>query len=67
MLFRSSKVSPDVLAKIRMDVARAMRSSSVLRRISDIKSIPVGNSSEEFRRIILSDFEVFGRLIASAK
>jgi len=66
-LITSSKVSPDVLAKIRMDVARAMRSSSVLRRISDIKSIPVGNSSEEFRRIILSDFEVFGRLIASAK
>ena len=32
-----------------------------------IKSIPVGNTSEEFRKVILSDYEIFGRVIANAK
>ena len=62
-----SKVPPDVLDKIRTDVARAMRSPTVLKRINDIKSIPVGNTPDEFRRIIRSDFEIFGRVIANAK
>jgi tripartite-type tricarboxylate transporter receptor subunit TctC len=66
-LVASSKVPPDVLEKIRTDVAQAMRSPAVLKRVNDIKSIPVGNTSEEFRRIILSDFETFGRVIANAK
>ena len=43
-----------------------MRSPTVLKRINDIKSVPVGNSSEEFRKIILLDFEVFGRIITKA-
>jgi hypothetical protein len=29
--------------------------------------IAVGNTAEEFRKIILSDFEVFGRVLANAK
>jgi hypothetical protein len=44
-----------------------MRSPTVLKRIQDIKSIAVGNTAEEFRKIILSDFEVFGRVLANAK
>ena len=32
-----------------------------------IKSIPVGNTSEEFRKVILSDYEIFERVIANAK
>ena len=44
-----------------------MRSPAVLKRINDIKSIPVGNTSEEFRKVILSDFEIFKRVIANAK
>ena len=63
----SSKVPPDILKKIRTDVAQAMRSPAVLKRINDIKSIPVGNTSEEFRQVILSDFETFKRVIANAK
>ena len=66
-LMAASKVPPDVLEKIRTDVAQAMRSPVVLKRISEIKSIPVGNSAEEFRRVILSDFEIFKRIIANAK
>jgi tripartite-type tricarboxylate transporter receptor subunit TctC len=66
-LVAPAKVPRDVLEKIRTDVAQAMRSATVLKRINDIKSIPVGNASEEFRRIILSDFETFGRVIANAK
>jgi len=66
-LLASSKVPQDVLNKIRTDVAQAMRSPTVLKRIHDIKSIPVGNASEEFRRIILADFESFGRVIANSK
>ena len=55
------------LAKIRTDVAQAMRSPTVLSRIAELKSIPVGNTSEEFRKVILSDYEIFGRVIANAK
>jgi tripartite-type tricarboxylate transporter receptor subunit TctC len=66
-LVAPAKVPRDVLEKIRTDVAQAMRCATVLKRINDIKSIPVGNASEEFRRIILSDFEIFGRVIANAK
>ena len=62
-----SKVPADVLAKIRSDVAQAMRSPTVLSRIAELKSIPVGNTSEEFRKVILSDYEIFGRVIANAK
>jgi tripartite-type tricarboxylate transporter receptor subunit TctC len=63
----SAKTPPDILEKIRTGVAQAMRSSIVLKRINDIKSIPVGNTSEEFRNIIRSDFEIFGRVIANAR
>jgi tripartite-type tricarboxylate transporter receptor subunit TctC len=66
-LLASSKVPQDVLNNIRTDVAQAMRSPTVLKRIQDIKSIAVGNTAEEFRKIILSDFEVFGRVLANAK
>jgi hypothetical protein len=44
-----------------------MRSPAVVKRIHDIKSIPVGNEPEEFRKVILSDFEVFKRVIANTK
>jgi tripartite-type tricarboxylate transporter receptor subunit TctC len=66
-LVAPSKVPRDVLNKIRTDVAQAMRSPVVLKRINDIKSIPVGNTSEEFRKVILSDFEIFKQVIANAK
>jgi tripartite-type tricarboxylate transporter receptor subunit TctC len=66
-LVASSKVPPDVLQKIRTDVGKAMRSPAVLKRINDIKSIPIGNTPEEFRRVILSDFETFKRVIANTK
>jgi tripartite-type tricarboxylate transporter receptor subunit TctC len=65
-LVAAAKTPPDILAKIRVDAVKAMRSPTVLKRISDIKSIPVGNSPEEFRRIIQSDYEVFGKVIASS-
>jgi tripartite-type tricarboxylate transporter receptor subunit TctC len=66
-LVASSKTPPEVLKKIRTDAVQAMRSPAVLKRIGDIKSIPVGNTSEEFRKVIHSDFEVFKRVIANAK
>jgi tripartite-type tricarboxylate transporter receptor subunit TctC len=66
-LMAPAKVPADVLAKIRTDVAQAMRSPTVLRRIAEVKSLPVGNSAEEFRKTILSDYETFKRVIANAK
>jgi tripartite-type tricarboxylate transporter receptor subunit TctC len=66
-LVASSKVPPDILQKIRADVGQAMRSPAVLKRINDIKSIPIGDSPEEFRRTILSDFETFKRVIANTR
>jgi tripartite-type tricarboxylate transporter receptor subunit TctC len=66
-LMASSKVSSAVLNKIRTDAVKAMQSPALLKRISDLKSVPVGNTSEEFRKVILSDFEVFKRVIANAK
>ena len=66
-LMASSKVSPDILQKIRTDAVRAMRSPAVIKRITEIKSIPIGNDPEEFRKVILSDFETFKRVIANTK
>ena len=66
-LIAAAKTPPDVLAKIRVDAVKAMRSPTLLKRINDLKSIPVGNSPEEFRKIILSDYEVFGKVIAASK
>jgi tripartite-type tricarboxylate transporter receptor subunit TctC len=66
-LMAAAKTPPDVLKKVRTDVAQAMRSPTVIKRISDIKSIPVGNTAEEFRNVIKSDYEIFGQVIANAK
>jgi tripartite-type tricarboxylate transporter receptor subunit TctC len=66
-LLAAAHTSPDVLQKIRSDVAKAMRSPEVLKRIKGIQSIPVGNTAEEFRKVILSDYDTFGRVIANAK
>ena len=66
-LVAAAKTPPEVLEKIRTDVALAMRSPAVIKRINDIKSIPVGNTAEEFRKVIKSDYETFGRVIANAK
>jgi tripartite-type tricarboxylate transporter receptor subunit TctC len=66
-LVASAKTPPEILKKIRTDAVRAMRSPEVLKRIDQINSVPVGNTSEEFRKVILSDFEVFKQVIATSK
>jgi len=66
-LIVAGRTPPDVLAKIRTDVVSAMHSPAVIKRIRDIGSIPVGNTFEEFSKAILSDYEIFGRVIANAK
>jgi tripartite-type tricarboxylate transporter receptor subunit TctC len=66
-LVAAAKTPQEVLNKIRTDVANAMRSPTVLKRINDAKSIPVGNTSEEFRNVIRADYEIFGQIIANAK
>lgn len=66
-LIAPSGIPADVLQKIRSDVAQAMKSPLVIKRITEIKSIPVGNTSEEFRKTILSDYEIFKQVIANSK
>ena len=63
----SAKTPADVLEKIRADVGRAMRDPGVIKRIKDLNSTPVGNTAEEFRKIIKDDLETFRRVIADAK
>lgn len=66
-LLVSSKVDSQALAIIRRDVAQAMRNPTVLRRIDEVRSVPIGNSSEQFRQIMKADFEVYGQILASSK
>ena len=66
-LIASSKFPVDVLNKVRADVGRAMQDPVVIKRIKDIKSVPVGNTAEEFRQVIKDDLETFRRVISSAK
>ena len=66
-LMASSKVPADVLDKVRADVGRAMQDPVAIKRIKDIKSVPVGNTAEEFRQVIKDDLETFRRVISSAK
>jgi tripartite-type tricarboxylate transporter receptor subunit TctC len=66
-LMAPANVPPDVLEKIRTDAIAAMHMPEVIKRIKDINSTPVGDTSEDFRQIIKSDLETFGRVIANAK
>lgn len=66
-LMVAAHTPPEVLAKIRTDVVNVMHSPAVIKRIADIGSIPVGNTSEEFSKAILSDYEIFKQVIANAK
>ncbi len=63
----SSKVPPDVLKKIRTDVAKAMANPTVLKRIRDIKSVPIGNTAEEFRAVMKADLAAFGKALEGVK
>jgi tripartite-type tricarboxylate transporter receptor subunit TctC len=66
-LMAPAHVPSDILEKIRTDAIAAMHTPEVIKRIKDINSTPVGDSSEDFRQIIKSDLETFGRVIANAK
>jgi hypothetical protein len=56
-----------VLEKIRADSIRAMRAPDLQKRILDAGSTPVGNSSEEFRKVILSDLETYRQVVSRIK
>ena len=66
-LIVASKTPPGVLQKIQKDIAHAMKSPTVLKRINEIKSMPVGNTAEEFRKVIASDYAIFKRVIENVK
>jgi tripartite-type tricarboxylate transporter receptor subunit TctC len=66
-LMTSSKLPKDVLEKIRADSIRAMRAPDVQKRILDAGSTPIGNSAEEFRRVILSDLETYRQIVSRIK
>ncbi len=66
-LMASSKVPADVLEKIRADAIRAMHAPDVRKRILDAGSNPVGNTAEEFRKVIKDDLRTFGEIVAKVK
>ena len=66
-LMTSSKLPKDVLEKIRADSIRAMRAPDVQKRILDAGSTPIGNSAEEFRKVILDDLETYRQIVARIK
>jgi len=66
-LMASSKVPPDVLEKIRADAIRAMNAPDLQKRIRDAGSVPIGNSAEEFRKVIKEDLKTFGEIVAKVK
>lgn len=62
-LLAPAKTPPSVLARLRTDVARAMKASDTRDRIAGIGSNPLGNTPEEFREVIRNDLRTFGELI----
>jgi tripartite-type tricarboxylate transporter receptor subunit TctC len=66
-LMASSKVPADVLEKIRVDAIRAMHDPDVRKRILGAGSSPVGNSAEEFRKVIKDDLEIYRQVVANIK
>ena len=66
-LMTSSKLPKDVLEKIRADAIRAMRAPDVQKRILDAGSTPIGNSADEFRKVILSDLETYRQIVSRMK
>jgi tripartite-type tricarboxylate transporter receptor subunit TctC len=66
-LMASAKVPADVLEKIRVDAIRAMHDPDVRKRILGAGSSPVGNSAEEFRKVIKDDLEIYRQVVANIK
>lgn len=66
-LMASAKVPAAVLEKIRVDAIRAMHDPDVRKRILGAGSSPVGNSAEEFRKVIKDDLEVYRQIVAKIK
>ena len=66
-LMASAKVPAEVLEKIRVDAIRAMHDPDVRKRILGAGSSPVGNSAEEFRKVIKDDLEVYRQIVAKIK
>jgi tripartite-type tricarboxylate transporter receptor subunit TctC len=66
-LMASAKVPAEVLDKIRVDAIRAMHDPDVRKRILGAGSSPVGNSAEEFRKVIKDDLEIYRQVVANIK
>jgi tripartite-type tricarboxylate transporter receptor subunit TctC len=66
-LMASSKVPPEILDKVRTDAIRAMHEADVRKRILTAGSSPVGNSAEDFRKVIAEDMEIYRQVVAKVK
>jgi tripartite-type tricarboxylate transporter receptor subunit TctC len=66
-LMASSKVPPEILDKVRADAIHAMHEPDVRKRILTAGSSPVGNSAEEFRKVIAEDMEIYRQVVAKIK
>jgi tripartite-type tricarboxylate transporter receptor subunit TctC len=65
-LWGPAKLSPELVAKIHQEVAKALKSDQVTKSLGEQGFIVSGSTPDEFRAYIKQESEKYGRLIKAA-
>lgn len=57
----------DIVAKLNAEVAKALKNPDVVKRLTGMGLIPVGNSTEEAKKMIAEDLKLRGDIVRAAK
>lgn len=65
-LLAPAKLPPAVLAKLSAEIKKAFQDRAFRQRIEAVRLEPVGSSSAEFRKLVISNIKRFGELVKIA-
>lgn len=65
-IFAPTGTPPEIVQKISEKIHKIMKMPEIEKRIVDFGLRPVGNTPEEFQKIILEDYENYGAIIKAA-
>lgn len=66
-IFVPAKTSPDIVARLNAEIAKALTDPSVRDRYTQSALEPVGGSSEQLARLLRDDYDKYARLIQDLK
>jgi tripartite-type tricarboxylate transporter receptor subunit TctC len=62
-VFASPRTSPDIIARLNAEIAKAIADPSVRKGLLDSAQEPVGGSAEQFAHLVKDEYTKFGRLV----